>query len=177
MLDGAEPCQRFRLLILPMLATSTFFLVITNAIYLFQAFNTVYVLTGGGPRNTTSLLVTYAYATGFGLASRVTPRPSKWCWCCSSSRSPRSAGSSAEDAGRWTSDRGARLTRPDPGNVRVERGRKAARRPAHRSGAGGCWPPSSSPGVSLAGLGKFWGLEITFRLLGSPKSHHKTVPK
>ena len=36
-----------------------------NVIYSFQVFDIVFVLTGGGPRNATSVLVTYAYDTGF----------------------------------------------------------------------------------------------------------------
>ncbi|MBE7188404.1 MAG: sugar ABC transporter permease [Jatrophihabitans endophyticus] len=65
MLDGAGPVQRFRYVVLPALRPTSFFLVIMNVIYSFQAFDIIYVLTGGGPRNATSLLVTYAYDTGF----------------------------------------------------------------------------------------------------------------
>lgn len=64
-LDGAGRWQRFRLVVLPLLGPSTFFLLILNVIYSFQVFDIVFVLTGGGPQNATSVLVTYAYDTGF----------------------------------------------------------------------------------------------------------------
>ena len=64
-LDGASRWQQFRRLTVPLLGASTFFLLILNVIYSFQVFDIVFVLTGGGPRNATSVLVTYAYDTGF----------------------------------------------------------------------------------------------------------------
>ncbi|GAB2596038.1 sugar ABC transporter permease [Microlunatus antarcticus] len=64
-LDGAGRWQQFRHLTVPLLGASTFFLLILNVIYSFQVFDIVFVLTGGGPRNATSVLVTYAYETGF----------------------------------------------------------------------------------------------------------------
>ena len=50
---------------MPLLGPSSFFLLIMNVIYSFQVFDIVFVLTGGGPQNATSVLVTYAYDTGF----------------------------------------------------------------------------------------------------------------
>ncbi len=64
-LDGANGWQRFRYMTIPMVGPSTFFLLIMNVIYSFQVFDIVFVLTGGGPQNATSVLVTYAYDTGF----------------------------------------------------------------------------------------------------------------
>ncbi len=64
-LDGANTWQRLRHVTLPLLRPTSLFLVILNIIYSFQAFDIIYVLTGGGPRDSTSLLVTYAYDTGF----------------------------------------------------------------------------------------------------------------
>ena len=64
-LDGANGWQRFRSLTVPLSGPSTFFLVILNVIYSFQVFDIVFVLTQGGPQNATSVLVTYAYDTGF----------------------------------------------------------------------------------------------------------------
>ena len=66
-LDGAGRWQQFRQLTVPLLGASTFFLLILNVIYSFQVFDIVFVLTGGGPRNATSVLVTYAYDTGFDV--------------------------------------------------------------------------------------------------------------
>lgn len=64
-LDGAGGWSRLRYLTLPLLGSSSFFLLIINVIFSFQVFDVVFVLTGGGPRNATSVLVTYAYDTGF----------------------------------------------------------------------------------------------------------------
>ncbi|KTR09442.1 sugar ABC transporter permease [Curtobacterium luteum] len=65
MLDGAGWSRRLRSITVPLLGSSTFFLTVLNVIYSFQVFDIVFVLTGGGPRNATSVLVTYAYDTGF----------------------------------------------------------------------------------------------------------------
>ena len=64
-LDGANAWQRFRSIMLPMLGPSTFFLLIMNLIYSFQVFDTVFAMTNGGPDFSTTMLVTYAYKTGF----------------------------------------------------------------------------------------------------------------
>lgn len=64
-LDGAGGWQRFRYLTVPLVAPSSFFLLILNVIYSFQIFDIVFVMTGGGPGNATSVIVTYAYDQGF----------------------------------------------------------------------------------------------------------------
>ncbi|WP_241987033.1 sugar ABC transporter permease [Cryobacterium sp. Sr3] len=64
-LDGAGFWVRFRNVTVPLLGPSSFFLLILNVIYSFQVFDIVFVMTGGGPQNATSVLVTYAYDTGF----------------------------------------------------------------------------------------------------------------
>ncbi len=64
-LDGASWGQRLRHVTVPQLRPSTFFLLVINVIYSFQVFDIVFVLTGGGPQDATSVLVTYAYDTGF----------------------------------------------------------------------------------------------------------------
>ncbi len=66
--EGASGWQRFRFITVPLLGPSTFFLLIMNVIYTFQVFDTVYVLTNGGPGNATEVLGTYAYKTAFGPA-------------------------------------------------------------------------------------------------------------
>ncbi len=66
--EGANRWQRFRWITLPLLGPSTFFLVIMSVIYSFQVFDTVYVLTNGGPGEATEVLGTYAYKTAFGAA-------------------------------------------------------------------------------------------------------------
>lgn len=64
-LDGANAWQRFRNVTVPLVGPSSFFLLILNVIYSFQVFDIIFVMTGGGPRNATSVLVTYAYDNGF----------------------------------------------------------------------------------------------------------------
>lgn len=64
-LDGAGARQRLRLVVWPLLRPTTFLLTVLLVIETFQVFDVVYVMTGGGPRGGTELLVTYAYAQGF----------------------------------------------------------------------------------------------------------------
>ena len=64
-LDGAVGWQRLRWITVPLLGPQSFFLLIINVIYSFQVFDIVFVLTGGGPQDATSVLVTYAYQNGF----------------------------------------------------------------------------------------------------------------
>ena len=66
--EGAGGWQRFRNITLPLLGPSTYFLLIMNVIYSFQVFDTIYVLTNGGPGSATEVLGTYAYKTAFGAA-------------------------------------------------------------------------------------------------------------
>ncbi len=64
-IDGANGWQQFRHVTVPLVGPSTFFLLIMNVIYSFHVFDIVFVLTEGGPGRSTSVLVTYAYETGF----------------------------------------------------------------------------------------------------------------
>ncbi|MGC5395227.1 carbohydrate ABC transporter permease [Streptomyces sp. DT20] len=64
-LEGAGPWQRLRHITVPLLGPSTFFLLIMNVIYSFQVFDTVYVMTLGGPGHATDVMITYAYRNGF----------------------------------------------------------------------------------------------------------------
>lgn len=66
--EGAGRWQRFRHITVPLLGPATFFLLIMSVIYSFQVFDTVFVLTGGGPGSATEVLGTYAYDTAFGPA-------------------------------------------------------------------------------------------------------------
>lgn len=64
-LEGATSWQQFRYLTVPLVGPSTFFLLIMDVIYSFQVFDTIFVMTAGGPGRSTSVLVTYAYENGF----------------------------------------------------------------------------------------------------------------
>lgn len=66
-IDGASRWQQFRSVTVPLVGPSTFFLLIMNVIASFQVFDLIFVMTGGGPGNSTSVLVTYAYRNGFQI--------------------------------------------------------------------------------------------------------------
>jgi len=65
-LDGANGWQRFRNITVPLVGPATFFLIIMNVIYSFQVFDTIFVLTNGGPGTSTEVLGTWAYKVAFG---------------------------------------------------------------------------------------------------------------
>ncbi|KRE41689.1 carbohydrate ABC transporter permease [Paenibacillus sp. Soil522] len=64
-LDRSKPWTTFMKLILPMLSPTIFFLVIINMIGSFQVFETIAIMTQGGPVNSTNTLVYYIYEYGF----------------------------------------------------------------------------------------------------------------
>jgi multiple sugar transport system permease protein len=64
-LDGAGPWSRFRRVVLPMLRPSMLFASIIATIASMQLFDSVYVMTGGGPIFHTETLVTYIYEVAF----------------------------------------------------------------------------------------------------------------
>jgi multiple sugar transport system permease protein len=75
-IDGAGSGARFFRIILPLLTPSIFFAVVLTLISSFQVFTQAYVLTGGGPGNTTTTMVVYLYEQGFqffklGFASAI----------------------------------------------------------------------------------------------------------
>ena len=63
--DGANAWHRFRHITLPMLATTTFFVMVTSVISSFQVFGQIFVLTRGGPANATSTMVYYIFQNAF----------------------------------------------------------------------------------------------------------------
>lgn len=66
--EGASGWQQFRAITVPLVGPSTFFLLIMNVIYAFQIFDTVFIMTAGGPGESTEVLGTLAYKEGFGAA-------------------------------------------------------------------------------------------------------------
>lgn len=64
-LDDASKFSTFREITLPMLSPTIFFLVIINLIGSFQVFETISIMTQGGPINSTNMLVYYIYEYGF----------------------------------------------------------------------------------------------------------------
>ena len=66
--DGAGPWRQFISVTLPMLAPTTFFVLVTTLITTFQVFEDVFILMGtnpAGPGNSTLVMVLYLYQKGF----------------------------------------------------------------------------------------------------------------
>jgi multiple sugar transport system permease protein len=68
-IDGANAWQRFWRITLPMLRPTMFFVLVTGVISAAQVFDTVYGLTGGGPKRHTDLVAHRIYAEAFGAAA------------------------------------------------------------------------------------------------------------
>ena len=64
-IDGANRWRQFWHVTLPLLAPTTFFLVITGIISGFQVFTPMYVITQGGPLNSTDVAVYHIYQRAF----------------------------------------------------------------------------------------------------------------
>jgi multiple sugar transport system permease protein len=62
--DGASSWRRFRHVTLPLLKPVILVVILFSTIFTFADFNIVYVLTRGGPMNTTHLFATLAYQVG-----------------------------------------------------------------------------------------------------------------
>ncbi len=64
-MDGAKGWHRFRTITFPLLAPTTFFLLVVNVVYAaFDTFGTIYALTQGGPGKDTETLVIKVYRDG-----------------------------------------------------------------------------------------------------------------
>ncbi|MGP5611676.1 carbohydrate ABC transporter permease [Brachybacterium alimentarium] len=64
-LDGASPVQTFMKVVLPLLSPTTFFLVITQTLAAFQAFDIIAIMTSGGPASSTTTLSWFIYEQAF----------------------------------------------------------------------------------------------------------------
>lgn len=64
-IDGADGVQRFRFITLPLLAPTTLFLFVTTFISSMKVFQSVDVMTGGGPYNSTMVMVQWVYNLAF----------------------------------------------------------------------------------------------------------------
>lgn len=63
--DGASALQRFRFVTVPMVSPTTFFILIMAVIGSFQVFNIVFMMTRGGPADSTQVLLLRMYQVGF----------------------------------------------------------------------------------------------------------------
>jgi ABC-type sugar transport system permease subunit len=64
-LDGARPASRFFRITLPIISPVLFFVTIVTTISAFQIFEQTYVMTKGGPANSTLTLSFYVWETAF----------------------------------------------------------------------------------------------------------------
>jgi multiple sugar transport system permease protein len=66
-LEGASVLQQFSRLTLPLLRPFINIAIVLNVIYVFSSFPIIWVLTEGGPADSTQILVTYLYKLAFQL--------------------------------------------------------------------------------------------------------------
>ena len=64
-IDGANELQTFKNVTVPLLSPTIFFVVIITAISSFQVFDLIYLMTQGGPLNSTNVLVYAIYQNAF----------------------------------------------------------------------------------------------------------------
>ena len=64
-LEGASPWQQFRTITLPLLKPFINIAIVLNMISVFNSFPIIWVMTQGGPANSTDILVTYLYKLAF----------------------------------------------------------------------------------------------------------------
>jgi multiple sugar transport system permease protein len=67
-IDGANAWHRFRHITWALLRPATFLLLVINVIYSFHVFDLVYVMTGGGPGFSTTVLVQYIFNAAFSTS-------------------------------------------------------------------------------------------------------------
>ncbi|MCB0032523.1 MAG: sugar ABC transporter permease [Anaerolineales bacterium] len=71
LIDGTNDWQAFRYITLPMLMPTMFVVLVLSLIRAVQIFDSVYVLTGGGPGTSNLFMVQYIYNTGFSNQVRI----------------------------------------------------------------------------------------------------------
>ncbi len=64
-IDGATRVQKFRYVTLPGIAAILMVATLLSSLWTFNDFNTVYILTKGGPAGATNILITYVYLNSF----------------------------------------------------------------------------------------------------------------
>ena len=65
-IDGASSWQVFRFVILPHIKVVVGLLVVLRTVWIFNNFDIIYLITGGGPSNATTTLPIFAYNLGWG---------------------------------------------------------------------------------------------------------------
>jgi ABC-type sugar transport system permease subunit len=73
-IDGAGPGRRFRTIVFPLLAPTTFFLLVINTVYaFFDTFGIIHAVTGAAGKSTETLS-TRSTPTASSLGSSASPR-------------------------------------------------------------------------------------------------------
>ncbi len=67
-IDGASGVQKFLRITVPLLTPQTFFILVMSVIGGFQSFGLIYVMTGGGPMNSTNVYIYYLWQSAIGSA-------------------------------------------------------------------------------------------------------------
>lgn len=65
-IDGASSFQSFRHITMPHIKVVVGLLVVLRTIWVFNNFDIIYLITGGGPANITTTVPIYAYNMGWG---------------------------------------------------------------------------------------------------------------
>ncbi len=64
-IDGASAVQRFWFITLPLLKRPALYVIVTNTISAFKLFTPIYIITEGGPQNSTLTMVYYIFREAF----------------------------------------------------------------------------------------------------------------
>lgn len=64
-IDGASGWRRFKTITVPMLSPTLFFCLITGVIGSFQSFTSAFIMTGGGPGDSTRFFMLHLYNQAF----------------------------------------------------------------------------------------------------------------
>lgn len=65
-IDGARFWRRFFGIVLPLITPTAFFLLVVNVVYaFFETFGVIHTITGGGPQQSTTILVYKVFSDGF----------------------------------------------------------------------------------------------------------------
>ncbi|MBN1658828.1 MAG: sugar ABC transporter permease [Anaerolineae bacterium] len=65
LVDGSSRLHTLRRIVIPLLSPTIFFVLVTNTITILQVFSEPYIMTQGGPANSTMTIVLYLYRMGF----------------------------------------------------------------------------------------------------------------
>jgi len=64
-IDGATKLEQFFCITLPLMKDAIFAVLMLGFIYTFRAFDLMFIMTSGGPLNSTDVLATYSYSLSF----------------------------------------------------------------------------------------------------------------